>query len=68
MSDFLLVLFTIFVMSLSMSMDGFKQEYEAQFSVLKTEYAQMQETLNIVAYEALKVTEKKEMHKIICKI
>lgn len=59
-SDFLLVLFTIFVMSLNMSMNGFKQEYEAQFSVLKTEYAQMQEILNIVAYEALKVTEKKK--------
>ena len=41
-------------------MSGFKQEYEAQFNVLKTEYAQMQETLNIVAYEALKVTEKKK--------
>lgn len=60
MSDFLLVLFTIFVMSLNMMMSGFEQEYEAQFSVLKTEYAQMQETLNIVAYEALKVTEKKK--------
>ena len=60
MSDFPWVLLTIFLMSLSMSMDGFKQEYEAQFSVLKTEYAQMEETLNIVAYEALKVTEKKK--------
>ena len=60
MSDFLLVLFTIFVMSLNTMMSGFKQEYEAQFNVLKTEYAQMQETLNIVAYEALKVTEKKK--------
>lgn len=60
MSDFLLVLFTIFVMSLNTIMSGFEQEYETQFSVLKTEYAQMQETLNIVAYEALKVTEKKK--------
>lgn len=59
-SDFPWVILTIFLMSLNMSMDGFKQEYEAKFSVLKTEYAQMQETLNIVAYEALKVTEKKK--------
>lgn len=60
MSDFLLVLFTIFVMSLNTIMGGFEQEYEAKFSVLKTEYIQMQDTLNIVAFEALRLTEKKK--------
>lgn len=58
MSDFLLVLFTIFVMFLNITLSGFEKSYEAHFETLKIEYNEMQDVLNVVSFEAMRLSEK----------